>query len=80
MPPLLIPLDLHCPGSGGDSVLGLACEGPCSSDLWGCQLQVLAREAAGDPFEGLPFKAMADRMGEAFMPVAEVCPSDTTSM
>ena len=43
-------------------------------------MQVLAREAAGDPFEGLPFKAMADRMGEAFMPVAEVCPSDTTSM
>lgn len=30
-----------------------------------------ASEIVGDPFEGLPFKALADRMGEAFMPVAE---------
>ena len=28
---------------------------------------------AADPFESLPFKGLADRLGEAFMPVVQVC-------
>lgn len=33
--------------------------------------EVSAPAAAEDPFEGLPFKALADRMGESFMPVVQ---------
>ena len=28
--------------------------------------------AAADPFESIPFRGLADRLGEAFMPVVQV--------
>lgn len=35
------------------------------------QSQAAAAAAAADPFEGLPFRAMADRLGEAVMPTMQ---------